>query len=329
MRWISVSFFLFSLLFFGCEKRVEPLRIYSSMDAKETKGFIEAFEKETGEKVEFVRLSTGEALTRIQSESANPHAAVWIGGGSNEHVILERAGLLEPYQPRRSFPPSPQLTGRMNGWNGWYIGVIGFGANTEFLKKHNMKAPTSYQDLLKPVFKGKIGVAYPYTSGTAYTILASLISLMGEEKGFEFVKALDGQIGHYSESGSACVTQAGLGEVAVCIAFSHDIRHKGIEQGYPLELTFPKEGVGFEVGGASLIKGGPDLERGRRFVDWLFSPTAQNLLAEWNQTPIHPGVQKNPFIVRSETVKKIDVDIYESVERHQQLLARWRQVTGK
>ncbi|MBI2982162.1 MAG: ABC transporter substrate-binding protein [Deltaproteobacteria bacterium] len=326
MIWLLQFLLLFTA---ACQSKPAPLRLYSSLDANETKEFVELYEKEGGETVEFVRLSTGEALARLQSESANPHVAVWIGGGSNEHVILEKRGFSESYQPRLGFPLSGDFSGRSRGWNGFSVGLIAFGTNTGFLKKNKIEPPRSYQDLLKPVFRGQIGTAYAYTSGTAYTSMASLVSLMGERQGFQFMKELDGQIRHYSKSGSACVTQAGMGEIAVCIAFSHDIMNKGIAQGYPLEITFPEEGAGYEVCAVSLIRGGPDLERGKRFVDWLYGPSAQQLVLKWNHIPLHPGVPTTPFVEKSKGIKKIEVDIYESSERHQNLLAQWRQATGK
>jgi len=321
--------FILLALFLGCQKGDEPLRIYSSMDAKETRDFTGAYEKASGAKVEFVRLSTGEALARIRAESKNPQVAVWIGGGSNEHVIAGRERLLQPYQPRSEFPLTAEQRGREGEWNGWYMGVIGFGSNTDFLKKNNLQPPRSYQDLLKPVFRGKVAMAYPYTAGTAYTILTSLISMMGEDRGFQFFKSLDRQVTHYTQSGSACVTQVGLGEIAVCIAFSHDIGHKGIAQGYPIVLSYPEEGAGYEVGGVSLVRGGPGLEAGKKFVDWLYRLEAQNKLSRWNHIPLHPEAIISPQAEEARRAKRIPINLDETADRHETLLTRWREVTGR
>ena len=72
------------------------------------------------------------------------------------------------------------------------------------------------------------------------------------------------------ESGRVtAAAEAGLGEVAVGIAFSHDIMAKGIKKGYPVVMTFPKEGTGYEIGAVSLLKGGPEPELAKVFFDWL------------------------------------------------------------
>jgi iron(III) transport system substrate-binding protein len=317
------------LFLVACEKGPDPLYIYSSIPSRETADFVKLYQEKTKEKLEYVRLSTGEALARIRSESKNPQVAVWIGGGSNEHVIAGMEGLLEPYQPKTDFVLKRDQHGKSNEWNGWYMGVLGFGTNINFLKKNQLEAPVSYAELMKPIFKRQVGTAYAYTSGTAYTFLASIIELMGHSKGFDFFRQLNKQVHHYNKSGSACVTQVGLGEIAVCIAFSHDIMQKGLDKGYPVKISFPQEGAGYEVGAVSLVKGGPNHEKGKKFIDWLYSLEAQNRLSKWHHIPLHPKAVKSEQAKLALKAKLIPVDIYESGEKHKQLLATWREVTAK
>ncbi|MBI2067684.1 MAG: ABC transporter substrate-binding protein [Deltaproteobacteria bacterium] len=322
--------FFLILTLVGCQKKEDRLlHIYSSLDAKESREIVESYEKASGERLLFVRLSTGEVLARIRNETSNPQVAVWIGGGSNEHVIAGREGLLHPYQPKIDYQTGPEFHGKEWEWNGWYKGIIGFASNTDFLKENDLKPPHSYRELLHPVYQGRVGMAYAYTSGTAYTVLASLIQLMGEEKGFQYIRDLNRSVHHYNKSGSACVTQAGLGEIAVCIAFAHDILHKGIQQGYPLTISYPEEGTGYEVGAVSLIKNGPGLDRAKKFVDWLYSLETQNLLSRWNHIPLHPKAEMTEQAKISNLSRLVSVDIYESAEQHNQLLSRWREVTGQ
>ncbi|MBE9541551.1 MAG: extracellular solute-binding protein, partial [Proteobacteria bacterium] len=143
--------------------------------------------------------------------------------------------------------------------------------------------------LLNPAFEKNIAMAYPYTSGTAYTTYATLIQMIGLEKTLDWWEEFDrNSIFQYTKSGTACIAMVGLGEVAVGIAFSHDILAKGINRDYPVVMTFPLEGTGYEVGGLSLIKGGPEPELGKQFIDWCFSKKGQDLFQEWNRLPVNP-----------------------------------------
>lgn len=73
---------------------------------------------------------------------------------------------------------------------GVYLGPLGFGYNTELLAKKKIKPPTSWTDLLKPEYKGEIQMANAASSGTSYTVIATLVQLMGEDKAFEYMKQL-------------------------------------------------------------------------------------------------------------------------------------------
>lgn len=72
---------------------------------------------------------------------------------------------------------------------GIYAGPLGFGFNTELLAKKKLPVPQRWADLLQPGFKGEIRVAKPASSGTAYTLVATLVQLMDEDKAFDNLRA--------------------------------------------------------------------------------------------------------------------------------------------
>ncbi len=110
--------------------------------------------------------------------------------------------------------------------------------------------PTSWEDLLRPEFKDLIVMANPGTSGTAYTVLATLVQLWGRGGSLRLSqKKLDANIQQYPTSGSAAGRMAGLGEVAIGIDYGHAVPPQLAVQGYPVSGSFPKEGTGYEIGG--------------------------------------------------------------------------------
>src|SRR4030043_64027 len=269
-------------------RAADVLRMYTALDPNEAKVYIDGFTKDTKINVEWVRMSAGEVLTRLKAESKNPQVSVWYGGPSVEFIAGRKEGLITPY---KSPVGVPFLKGNLRDpedyWMGFYFGAIGFGNNTNFFEKNKLAYPTSWQDLLQPEFKANISIAYPYTSGTSFTTLATLVQLMGEDKAFDYWKRLDPNIHHYNNSGSACVTQAGLGEIAVGIAFSHDILAKGTSKGYPIKGTFPSEGTGYEIGGLALVKGGEEHELAKKLIGWTLSKRAQDLMQVWFRIPLN------------------------------------------
>lgn len=257
-------------------KKDLKLVLYAGMMEDWVKGAVAEFEAKTGVKVEWVRMSSGETLTRIRAEKDNPKASIWYGGPADAYIAARNEGLLDKYVSPTAAKVPAQFKDPEGYWTGIYVGLLGFGSNTKLLQEKGLQAPESWEDLLKPEFKNQIAVANPGSSGTSYTMLATMVQLMGEEKGLEYMAKLHPQVAQYPKSGTAPGQMAGRGEVLVGISFAHDIV-KYAKEGMPLKVTFPKEGTGYEIGAVALIKGGPDQEAARLFIDWALTKEAQEL----------------------------------------------------
>lgn len=323
-------------------EKPKVLHMLTSFNPEEAKYYIDAFEKDTDIQVKFVRLSSGSALARLQAERRNPRFSIWFAGPNSSHIAAGQKGLLASYSsPKSSLLPAKDtfMDKKQNHWVGIYAGFIAFAANKQFLSKNKLQAPTSWRDLLKPQYKGKIAMAFPFSSGTAYTILATLLqvgfdgskprSKVAIDKGFAFAKKLDKQVGQYLESGSGCIALAGTGEFPVCISFSHDIAAKGISKGLPLTMSFPKEGTGSEIGGMALIKGGPETgTHARTFYDWALSKRAQDLYQRYFRVPLNRKAKVGKDVIQASSIKLVDFDNQWAGERHADFIGRWREETG-
>jgi iron(III) transport system substrate-binding protein len=305
------------------------LKVYSALDPNESKIYFKEYEEKTGVNIQWERMSSGAILARLMAEGGNPSMGLWFGGSSTDFIAAAEKGLLDVYKPETDFELQPRAHDPQWRWTGFYFGAIGFASNSERLKKIGAKAPRSWEDLMRPEFKGEIGMAYPYTSGTSYTVLSTLAQLMGEEKAFDYLRLLDGNIHHYNKSGSACVTQVGLGEITVGIAFSHDIVKKGPSRGYPVIMTFPKEGTGYEIGGMAVIRNGPGVEEARKFMDWVLSVEAQNLMQNWFRIPLNPRAEVVEGSVSADSLKMIVDDAQWSGKNKARLVERWRLITSR
>jgi len=315
----------------------ETLTIYTAFDQDQAAVYIEAFEAANPDiDVEWVRLSSGEVYTRLQAEAANPQASLWFGGSNTSHIAAAKAGLLEPYKESLAWQYiSPQFKDPEGLWIGLYVGYIGFVTNTEFLAEVGAEAPTSWQDLLKPEFKGEITLAYAFSSGTAYTTLAGMLTAIGSsEPGFDaddeaYVAAFNEQVGQYNTSGSAAATMVGLGEFGIGCVFSHDIVKKAISKGYPVVMTFPEEGTSYEIGGMALIKGGPQLELAKVFYDWAMTKEAQDLYKDFFRLPLNPMAELAEGSVRATDVNVLPIDLVWYGDNKDAMLDEWSEITGE
>jgi len=294
-----------------------------------------AFEKETGIKVAMTLKGSGESFAQIAAEKANPKLDIWFGGTGDPHLQAAEQGLLEEYK-------SPML-GQLQPWAqkqaeqskyrtvGMYLGALGIGYNTELLAKKKIAAPACWKDLIKPELAGEVQMANPNASGTAYTAIATLVQVMGEEQAFAYLKALHKNINQYPRSGVAPIKAAARGETLASISFIHDAVTEA-QAGFPVKGVAPCEGTGYEIGSLSIIKGARNLDQAKKFVDWALTAKAQALGNETKQfqIPSNVGAPISPLSPKLADIKLINYDFakYGTSAERKRLLERWDKEVG-
>jgi iron(III) transport system substrate-binding protein len=259
-------------------------------------GMKQEFEAKYGITVNYVRMSSGEALARVQAEKDNPQFDIWWGGPIDSFIAAKQEGLLEPYDSPNyvNLTDPAKMKDVDNQWVGVYVGTLGFATNSDWLAENpGVEPPRSWDDLLRPEFTGQVMVAHPSSSGTSYTALATVLQLRGEEAGWDYLRQYNAQIAQYTKSGAAPAKFVGQGEAAVAIVFSHDIVNEIENNKLPLVLTFPEEGTGYEIGGMGILKGAKNLDAAKLWFDWALTPEAQALGPTYAayQAPTVKGVE--------------------------------------
>ena len=304
--------------------------VYCSVDENWCRGMITAFTKETGIKAEMTRQSSGETYARLRAEKENPRGDVWWGGTGDPHLQAAEEGLTAEYK-------SPSLP-KLRDWSqaqaarsnfrtvGIYMGALGYGYNNDELTRKKMAAPACWADLVKPEYKGEVQMADPNSSGTAYTMLATMVQLMGEEPAFAFMKALHRNINEYTKAGAAPALAAGQGETLVGIAFQHDLIDVA-KHGKPVKVVSPCEGTGFEIGSMSLIQGARHPDDAKKFYEWALGASAQAIAPQFGsfQIPSNSAVVPPPEAPDLSKIKLIAYDFakYGSSAERKRLLGRW------
>ncbi len=304
----------------------EAVFVYVSLDEEIAQKFIAAFEHETGIKVNFVRLSTGEAVARMEAEKSNPQASLWLGGVGLGHSEMKAKGLSIPYKAKGAEALAAKYRDPEGYWNGLYLGILSFVTNKEFLKKKNLTAPQVWADLLDPKWKGNIQIPNPGTSGTSYNLMTTLIAKDGEDKAFEYLVKLHPNVSQYTRSGSAPAKNVALGETIVGIGYAHDILRLIHDSKSPLELIYPKDGTGYEVASMSLIKGGKETETAKKLVEWSYTQKAGQILADHYIVPLKAkGIKILPASVYPKDLKLIDSAIDWAGKNKQRLIDKWNE----
>jgi iron(III) transport system substrate-binding protein len=307
------------------------LTLYCTVQEEWCRVMVTAFERETGIKVAMTRKSSGEFYAQIKAEGSNPRGDVWWGGTGDPHLQAAEEGLTAEYES----PMNKDLQEwALRQWQdskkrtiGVYAGALGYSYNTEFMKKKGGAEPKCWADLLDSRFRDDVQVADPNSSGTSYTMLATIVQLMGEDKGFDYLKKLHRNINQYTKSGAAPAKAASLGESLIGITFQHDAVVMAV-QGAPVKIVSPCEGTGYEIGSMSLIKGARNLENAKKWYDWALTAAAQNLGPNAKvsyQVPSNRNASSPPGAPKLSEIKLINYDFakYGSSAERRRLLAKW------
>lgn len=333
-KFVGMTLVVLLLVCVSVSAQEKVVNLYGSAEPRSIEALAEGFEKATGVKVNWIRMSSGETLARLRAEKENPQADVWWGGTLDPHSIGALEGLTEAYCPSIYDELDPRFRDPLGDCQviGVYVGILGLSANEGVLKELDLPTPTGWADLIDPRFKGLLGVANPNTSGTALTTLATQMFRKGEEKGekvdeeaaMEYMKALHKNIANYTKSGVAPGILAGRGEIAVAIVFLHDVIYQ-IEEGYPVTAIAPREGTGYEIGGLNLVKGAPHPELAKQFMDWVVSAEAQETQAPIGayQLPTNTTAKVPEVAIPIEAVETVDYDFKWVAENGVRITDRW------
>lgn len=311
------------LLAMGIVGLAESLVVYSSVDEANARKILNVFSQATGIEVQFVFLSSGPALARIEAEAANPQADVWFGAPLENHVIAKERGLTQPYKTLSIYGVNPNFYDVEGYYHPIYMNPLGVGVNTAVLAQLRAPMPETWKDLLNPLYARMIQYPNPQASGTAYTFLTGLIQIFGEDEAFQYLKALAPNIQTYPQSGTGPSKAVGPGQAAMGIQFTPAF-FQFQDQGYPVVVVFPKEGVPYEVASISILKGARNLAAARKLVDWILSEEGQQAIVN-QKTYFYPVRSNVDFggLPPLSSIKLVEVDSGWAAANKERLIQRW------
>ena len=303
------------------------LLVYTALETDQLKAYTESFQKTNPNiDLKFVRDSTGVITAKVLAEKANPQADVIMGVAASSMEIFKAEGMLAPYAPvgfaalNRKFsdaadPPS---------WVGMDVFAAVVCYNTVEGAKKNIPKPETWADLIKPVYKGQITMPNPASSGTGYFDVTAWLQTMGEAGGWKYMDALHENIAQYTHSGSKPCRQSGAGEFVVGISFDfrgNDVKTKGA----PVELVFPKEGLGWDIEASGIVKTTKKMDAAKKLMDWTATQEANQAYAKNFAIVAHPAVKPAlahiPADLESRLIKN---DFAFAAKNRDKILTEWQ-----
>lgn len=312
------------------EVNEDELNIYTALEDEQLTDYLQEFKELYPDvKINITRDSTGIITSKLLAEKDNPVADVVWGLSATSLLVLAQNDMLEAYAPEGVDKILPEFkdTAEVPTWVGIDAWETAFLVNKEVLKEHGIDTvPTSYEDLLDPKYKGLIAMSNPASSGTGLLTVNGILSLYGEEKGWEYLNKLDDNVAVYMHSGSQPAKSAAAGEYGIGVSFGYRCIKSASEVGSDIcEAVFPSEGSGWDMEANALIKKEGQKEISKKFLDWAISDnimkkyaTNYPIVATGVGDNIPEGYSKNPL---DQLMK--DIDFNQLAANRDSILQEW------
>jgi iron(III) transport system substrate-binding protein len=200
-------------------------------------------------------IATGDLAAKIKAEGTSSECDIVL---ALDNIYME--SLSDSFEDLSSYDYSNYLTELVPAkktymvWERW-SGCI--AANTDILAQNNLPIPTSYDDLLKPEYKGRIIMPDPKSSGTGYFFIYQLAKTWGEDKTFAYFDSLAPNVLQFTASGSAPINSLVNGEASIAIGTTFKAVNER-NDGAPLDILYFEEGAPYATSGCAILKGKGD-----------------------------------------------------------------------
>jgi len=306
------------------------LTVYTALETDQLKAYEAGFNKSYPDiELKWVRDSTGVITAKLLAEKAHPQADVVMGVAASSLALLDAQKMLVPYAPLNLDGIMSQYRDKKNppAWFGMDVWGATVCFNTVEAQKRGLPKPETWQDLTKPIYKGQIVMPNPASSGTGFFDVSAWLTLWGDDAGkgggWKYMDALHENIAQYTHSGSKPCNMAATGEYVMGISFEYR-GNTNKAKGAPIDLVFPKEGLGWDLEAFAIHAGTQHLEAAKKLADWASSKDAMKLYGKNFAITAMPGVAEPLKNVPLDYEKRlVKMDFIATATGRERVLAEW------
>jgi iron(III) transport system substrate-binding protein len=296
--------------------------IYTAHKSSIVDTLLPIFEQETGLKAEVVKLGSGDIMKRVQAESGAPAAdVIWSISGSS---LTELKDLLEPYTPPEFDKIDPQFI-KDPSWTPYTAVVYVLAVNTDLQPLDG--APKTWAELADPKWKGQIASARADGSGSAMQQLQTVLTVFGDQ-GWDKYKEIAANF-VFADSSGAVPRFVADGETSMGLTLE-DNALEYVQGGAPISIVHLSDGTAATPDGVALVKGGPNPDGGKKFIDWAMSKSTQEKLAmDIGRRSVRTDVAGPAGTPNLAEMALVNVKPLSDFGGADAVLAKWREAIGE
>ena len=294
IRSIAAASTLLALAACGGGDGREVLTVYSPHGREMLQAFERRYEElHPNVDVQAVDMGSQEVLDRLRSEKANPQADVWWGAPAANFEDAARDSLLERFVPSWAARLGADARDPEGYWHGTYLTPEVIAFNTEAVPAD--QAPKDWDEVLDPKWKDRVVIRDPMASGTMRTIFGMIVHRSirqtgSEQAGYEWLRRLDAQTREYVLNPTILYQKLARQEGVVTLWDQPDIDALKARGTYPIDYVIPTSGTPLLVDAVAVVRGAPNAERARDFVEWVGGPAVVPAAREFFRLPARTDI---------------------------------------
>lgn len=266
---VTLAFILTALSACGGEKKRESIVIYSCANEERVSLMQEALSNQFPDyDIVIEYMGTGKLSAKILAEGKATDADILHDLSYLNMDALNNEGLLADV----SWIDRSPFLDEYNVSDNYVIECMTSGAvivNMNVIESKGLDLPRSYEDLLKPEYKGLISMADPKASSTGYMFVKSIFGAYGDEKGLDYFRKLSENVLQFTSSGNGPVNALMQQEVAIGLGMTNNAVGQ-IDLGADhLKILFFEEGSPYAAYGQTIIAGKDNRACVKEVFEWM------------------------------------------------------------
>lgn len=305
------------------KQNTKKVMLYSSLKEKQLAAIKNAFMKKHPEiAMDYYAAGTGKVLTKIATEQQSGQIAsdlIWVGDPSN-YLTFKEKGLLESYKSKEASNIADKFKDKDNTFIGARLVVMGFSYNSNSVKGDMI--PKSWNDLIKPEFKGQLVMSDPAEAGTTMYAISALAN--HKDYGWQYFEKLKANKMELESGTTSTINKVGSGAYKVCVGVDYVTRTLE-KQGSPIKFSYPEKDLIVVSSPIAILKGAPHMEEAKLLYDFILSEEGQKILADTQATPVRNGLSVGDGALDAAEIaqRMLDIDDQSVSKQKQEILDKF------
>ena len=248
-------------------------------------------------KVSAIPAGTPVAYGRITEWKGKPDVDIFWGGESALFEKLAEQKLLQKVEiSREAWDSIPAAIGKpkpipLKDKDGYWVGTAlepyGLVYHPKRIQRLGIPEPKEWEDLLQPKLKGEVAQCAPTRSSSSNATYEVMLSMFGEEKGWDWLRRLAANTGHFTARSRDVPTVVAKGEFAAGFAVPSYMAFEEKLAGFDIKFVAPKNAF-VTPEPMAILAGARNPKAARAFIEFLLTERGQKVFMERGLFPITP-----------------------------------------